>query len=159
MTAAKIILKKPLRTAGSRTTTKYYWSDLEEVSKVIRAWAAGDPMSSPPINFPVTGENYHRFTNHERIRSRSDPLPLKRAWLTSSWVQIGVNIEGAKILVDYTIEHFDDWYLAADVTAKEEIINHIQLAKELYPDCAVWSPEAWRYFPLSESPRDLQFPF
>ena len=145
--------------------------DLEKVTNVIHAWAAGKAVASSNLHhLPAMGDppgaahtsimnELRNHPDHERIRSRSDPFALQRTWLTSSWVQIGVNIEGSKILVDYTVEHLDDSFIGNDTIAKEEIINHIQLAKELYPECSVWSPEAWRFFPLSESPRDLQFPF
>lgn len=139
-----------------------YWTDLDNVKLVIQTWAQGDLMSSPKIRWEDLDYELDDLGEcAERIRSRHDPRPphVNRTWLTSSWVQIGVNIEGSKILVDYTTEYLREHYHSPDNPSVEEIVNHITLAKEMYPECSLWSPEAWRVFPLSESPMDLRLPF
>jgi hypothetical protein len=154
------VIKVPLKSPSAATSPKYYWTNLDDVRLVVRSWANGEQMSSPEMeSLGMREDRYH--SDHERIRSRLDPVchPVERTWLTSSWVQIGVNIAGAKILVDYTIEYLDNHFYGAGTPAMEEIVNHIVLAKEMYPECSLWSPQAWKLFPLSESPMDLQFPF
>jgi hypothetical protein len=161
MSIIKVELKNPSPTCNP----KYYRTDINNVKKVIHAWASGKAMENPEVM--TLGMRDDRLWDrlnpaHERIRSRRSPFSaelVERTWLTSSWVQIGVNVAGAKILVDYTAEYLEEHYYDTDTPALEEIVSHIALVKEMYLECSVWSPEAWKLFPLSESPMDLQFPF
>ena len=77
----------------------------------------------------------------------------------SNWVQIGMNIDGALIIVDYTFDYLAKHYFDAGTPAMEEIVHHIELAKKVVPEAAVWSPEAWTMFPLTSAPGDLKLPF
>jgi len=77
----------------------------------------------------------------------------------SNWVQIGMNIDGALIIVDYTYDYLARHYYDAGSPAMEEIVHHVALAKEMVPHAALWSPEAWIMFPLTSAPGDLQLPF
>lgn len=77
----------------------------------------------------------------------------------SNWVQIGMNIDGALIIVDYTYEYLTEHYYDPASPAMEEIVSHVQIAKQMNPTAAVWSPEAWIMFPLTSAPGDLKLPF
>ena len=136
----------------------HYWTDLDKVRGVITAWAEGFAATPPHSPYP---EAYQPRPDHERIQSRPESFVKtgNRLWLLSNWVQIGMNIDGALIIVDYTYDYLSKHYYDPASPAMEEIVNHIQLAKETVPEAAVWSPEAWTMFPLTSAPGDIQVPF
>ena len=136
----------------------HYYTNLDKVRGVIIAWAEGYSATPPHSPYP---ESYQPHPDHERIQSRPDTLDPRRGrlWLLSNWVQIAMNIDGALIIVDYTYDYLSKHYYDPASPAMEEIVNHIQLAKEIVPEAAVWSPEAWTMFPLTSAPGDIQVPF
>jgi len=107
-------------------------------------------------------EHAQPHPDHERIQSRPETVKngeQTRLWLLSNWVQIGMNVNGALIIVDYTFDYLAKHYYDPASPVLEEITNHIRIAKEVVPSAAVWSPEAWTMFPLTSAPDDLQLPF
>ena len=131
----------------------HYYTDLNKVRSVINAWAKGVLMQPPHAPRP---EHMQPHPDHERIQSRPDGY---RLWLLSNWIQIGMNIDGALIIVDYTFDYLTKHYYDPASPMLEEIVNHVQITKEMVPSAAVWSPEAWTMFPLTDAPGDLQLPF
>ena len=138
----------------------HYYSDLDKVRGVINAWAEGYTAMPPHSPHP---NHLQPHPDHERIQSRPESfVPTEqgyRLWLLSNWVQIGMNINGALIIVDYTYDYLCENYYDPACPSMEEIVNHVQLTKETVPEAAVWSPEAWTMFPLTSAPGDLQVPF
>ena len=138
----------------------HYYTDLDKVRSVVDAWARGMYMQPPHSPRP---EHLQPHPDHERIQSRPESFVKKengsRLWLLSNWVQIGMNIDGALIIADYTFDYLTEHYYDPASPAMEEIVNHIQLTKEMIPSAAVWSPEAWTMFPLTSAPGDLKLPF
>jgi hypothetical protein len=138
----------------------HYYTDLQKVRGVINAWAEGYSMVPPHSPHPDQDPNRPR-PDHERIQSRNDK-EVSGGWrlgLLSNWVQIGLNIDGTLIFVDYTYNYLATHYYDTSSPAMEEIINHVQLAIQMMPHAAVWSPEAWTMFPLTSAPGDLKLPF
>jgi len=140
------------------TSPDYYYTDLDKVRGVINAWAEGYSATPPHSPYP---ETHQPHPDHERIQSRNESFVATgwRLWLLSNWVQIGMNIDGALIIVDYTFDYLTKHYFDPASPAMEEIVNHVQLTKEMIPSAAVWSPEAWTMFPLTSAPGDLKLPF
>lgn len=136
----------------------HYYTDINKVRGVINAWAEGYSATPPYSPYP---ETYQPHPNHERIQCGNETFVTTgwRLWLLSNWVQIGMNIDGALIIVDYTYDYLSKHYFDPASPSAEEIVNHIQLAKEMIPTAAVWSPEAWTMFPLTSAPGDLELPF
>jgi len=136
----------------------HYYTDLGKVRGVITAWTQGYSAKPPHSPYPDMGGPH---PDHERIQSKNDNF-VSTGWrlgLLSNWVQIGVNIDGALILADYTYDYLSEHYYNQSGPSMEEIINHVQLVKEIAPDAAVWSPQAWAMFPLTSAPGDLKLPF
>ena len=133
----------------------HYYTDLDKVRSVVDAWAKGTWMQPPHSPHP---DHVQPHPDHERIQSRPEGNG-SRMWLLSNWVQIGMNISGALVIVDYTFDYLTEHYFDPASPSMEEIVNHVHLTKEALPDAAVWSPEAWTMFPLTSAPSDLQLPF
>lgn len=150
--------------ATTRVDLKYckspscYYTDLDKVRGVINMWAEGYAAQPPHSPHP---EYVQPHPDHERIQSRNETFVSTgwRLWLLSNWVQIGMNIDGALIIVDYTYEYLTNHYYDPASPAMEEIVNHIQMVKETVPEASIWSPEAWTMFPLTSAPGDLKLPF
>lgn len=136
----------------------HYYTDLDKVRGVINQWAEGYSVMPPHSPYP---DAYQPHPDHERIQSRNETFVSTgwRLWLMSNWVQIGMNIDGALIIVDYTYEYLTEHYYDPASPAMEEIVSHVQIAKQMNPTAAVWSPEAWIMFPLTSAPGDLKLPF
>lgn len=147
----------------------FYYTDLDNVRSVITAWAEGysaEPPASgladayPPLDLP---RGYR--TLKERIQSRTETFVQGgyRLWLMSSWIQIGLNVNGRLIIPDYTVDFLLDskmltnHCLACHIV--EEIASHVQIAKEVVPEATVWTPEAWIMFPLTSAPEEFKVPF
>ncbi len=136
----------------------HYYTDMDKVRSVINHWAEGYTAHPPHSPRP---DHMQPHPDHERIQSRSETFVSdgSRLWLLSNWVQIGLNINRSLIIVDYTFDYLTEHYFDPASPAMEEIVNHIQLTKEMIPTAAVWSPEAWTMFPLTSAPGDLKVPF
>lgn len=126
----------------------YYESDLVNVNNIIRHWYAGDKVLRDPSEriqtWPLSTQNH---------------MNNKTLWLVSNDLEIGMNIDGTKIVADYTPDWMRDNIYSLSVEKMEEVLNHVQMIKDLYPEITVWPLPVWFLFPLTRDLDELIIPF
>ena len=129
-----------------RRTRVYYETDLVNVENTIRHWYAGDTVFRDP--------NERILTCWPRSNASGETL-----WLLSNDLEVGMNINGTKIVANYTAEWMRDNIYSLSAEKMEEVLNHVQMIKDLYPEIAVWPLPVWFLFPLTTDLDELIIPF
>ena len=126
----------------------YYETDLVNVENTIRHWYAGDTVFRDPMERILT------WPMHMQGQSSDGTL-----WLLSNELEVGMNISGTKIIADYTPEWMRDNIYSLSAEKMEEVLNHVQMIKDLYPEIAVWPLPVWFLFPMTTNLDELIIPF
>ena len=126
----------------------YYETDLVNVENTIRHWYAGDTVFRDPMERILTWP----------ILSQSQSS-RQTLWLLSNDLEVGMNINGTKIVANYTAEWMRDNIYSLSAEKMEEVVNHVQMIKDLYPEIAVWPLPVWFLFPMTTNLDELIIPF
>jgi hypothetical protein len=131
-----------------RRTRVYYETDLVNVENTIRHWYAGDTVFRDPNERILT----------RPILSQSQPSG-EILWLLSNDLEVGMNINGTKIVANYTAEWMRDNIYMLSAEKMEEVLNHVHMIKDLYPEITVWPLPVWFLFPMTTELDELIVPF
>ena len=126
----------------------YYETDLVNVENTIRPWYAGDTVFRDPMERILT------WPMHGQGQSSGGTL-----WLLSNDLEVGMNINGTKIVANYTAEWMRDNIYSLSAEKMEEVLNHVHMIKDLYPEIAVWPLPVWFLFPMTTNLDELIIPF
>ena len=137
------VTQMPLIGGSPASYPAFYETDLVNVENTIRHWYAGDTVLRDPI---------------ERIQTWPNPGG-ETTWLISNDLEIGMNVNGTKIVPDFTVDWLCENIYSMDMVRMEEILNHVQMIKELYPDITVWPTPVWFLFPTTRDLDELIIPF
>ena len=140
------VTRMPL--AGSATYPVYYETDLVNVENIIRHWYGGDTTLRDPKERIETWP----MPDYEDAGSRA-------LWLLSNDLEIGMNINGTKVIADYTAEWMRENIYSLSAEKMEEVLNHVEMIKVLYPEVAVWPLSVWFVFPQTRGLDELIIPF